>query len=42
MYVLMTQAMASVPAKWLTDRVGSCSPKADDIAEAIDVLLTGF
>ena len=41
-HVLMTQEMASVPAKWLTDRIGSLLVHADDIADAIDVLLTGF
>ena len=41
-YILMTQQMASVPSKWLDNRVASLAAFADDITEAIDVLLTGF
>jgi toxin CcdB len=41
-FVLMTQAMASVPLIQLRDPVGSLADQRDDIVRAIDALLSGI
>lgn len=41
-YVLITQALASIPARELKRPVGSLTPHYDDITRALDILLIGF
>jgi toxin CcdB len=41
-YVLLTQALATVPLKELEKTTGSLDSHHDEIAKALDLLLTGF
>jgi toxin CcdB len=41
-YVLVTQAIASVPAKELKTPVASLGNRHDDVTRALDILLIGF
>ena len=41
-YVLQTQALATVPLKELGKAMGSLDAHHDEIAKALDLLLTGF
>ena len=41
-YMLLTQALASVPLKELGKAMGSLEAHHDQIAKALDLLLTGF
>ncbi|MFP1632367.1 CcdB family protein [Zhengella sp. ZM62] len=41
-YRLAPQLMAAVPARTLTDRLGSIAGERDNIVAAIDLLVTGI
>ncbi len=40
--VMVTQAMAAVPARLLKDRVSSLAARRDEITAAVDLLFEGF